>query len=188
MSGERGIAVNRRTLFQKHHNRDLPSLFTKLPVRVLLLSVLCAMMSILCFQFLMQWEQWFYLQLVKRGMMFSFQPEKIMEEIQEKAKDICFYEVDRQELIELLELDKYDDGYTYFSFYDGDNGGFQFSISKQLKRANCILYSNNRAKFKLGYKYSNPMIIRQAHRGMRRKIYLPRFSIGPSILLEYFLW
>ena len=67
MSGERGIAVNRRTLFQKHHNRDLPSLFTKLPVRVLLLSVFCAMMSILCFQFLMQWEQWFYLQLVKRG-------------------------------------------------------------------------------------------------------------------------
>lgn len=128
MSGERGIAVNRRTLFQKHHNRDLPSLFTKLPVRVLLLSVFCAMMSILCFQFLMQWEQWFYLQLVKRGMMFSFQPEKIMEEIQEKAKDICFYEVDRQELIELLELDKYDDGYTYFSFYDGDNGGFQFYI------------------------------------------------------------
>ena len=117
-----------RKWFQKHNQRDLPGYFTKISVRMLLLLAVCAMLSIVCFQFLMQYETWFYFQMVKWNMMFSFKPEKILEEIQEKAKDISFYEVSKEELITRLELEKYDDGYTYFSFYEGDTGSFQFYI------------------------------------------------------------
>lgn len=87
-----------RKWFQKHKQRDLPGYFTKISVRMLLLVAVCAMLSIVCFQFLMQYETWFYFQMVKWNMMFSFKPEKILEEIQEKAKDISFYE-DRKSVV-----------------------------------------------------------------------------------------
>lgn len=93
-------------------------------VRLLLLLILCGIMSMVCFRYLMQFQTWTYIELVKRGYI-QFDPQKIVEEIQEKAKNIDFQEHSEKELKKLLDLKKYDDGYTYFIFYDGE-GKFQF--------------------------------------------------------------
>ena len=56
----------------------------------------------------------------------EFDGEKMVEEIQEKAKHINFEENSKKELIKLLDLEKYDDGYTSLIFYDGESGEYLF--------------------------------------------------------------
>lgn len=108
--------------------KRLPGFPTKVTMRVLLLLLFCATLSICCFRYLMQWETWTYFQLLEQGF-FGYDPERIMEEIREKAKDITFHEFTQEQLEEILDLKKYDDGYTYFSFYDAQSGQFQFRTS-----------------------------------------------------------
>lgn len=98
----------------------------KLTVRLFALLILCAVMSISCFRYLMQWQTWTYIELLERGII-KFDAKKIIEELQEEAKDIKFQEVSEEELKELLHLEKYDDGYTIMHFYSGEDGMFQFT-------------------------------------------------------------
>jgi len=68
----------------------------------------------------MQHQTWVYVELVKRGIT-SFNPEKIVQEMQEKAKYISFQETGDEELRKLLDVEKYDDGYTMITFYDEES-------------------------------------------------------------------
>lgn len=122
MCGERGIAVVR---CWKCMRKRIPGFPTKVTIRVLLLLLFCASLSICCFRYLMQWQTWTYFQLLEGGFL-GYDPEKIMQEISEKAKNITFHELSQKQLEEILDLQKYDDGYTYFSFYDAQSGDFQF--------------------------------------------------------------
>ena len=105
--------------------KRIPGFPTKVTIRVLLLLLFCASLSICCFRYLMQWQTWTYFQLLEGGFL-GYDPEKIMQEISEKAKNITFHELSQKQLEEILDLQKYDDGYTYFSFYDAQSGDFQF--------------------------------------------------------------
>lgn len=94
--------------------------------RLLLLLVACILMSVFCFRYLMKWELWTYLQLMESGFIV-FDPDKLLEDLQEKAKDIDFLETDREELTRLLDIEQYDDGYTLIVFYDSE-GLYQFDV------------------------------------------------------------
>ena len=63
---------------------------------------------------MMQHQSQVYIELLKCGVI-KFNAREIAEELQEKAKDITFGDVDEETLKELLEVEKYDDGYTYIS-------------------------------------------------------------------------
>ena len=84
----------------------------------------CVFLAICCFRFLMQRQDWVYVKLVEHGVI-QYNPEKMMEEMQEKAKNINFGEVGTEELIRLLDIEKYNDGYTYIAFY-GEDSTYQF--------------------------------------------------------------
>lgn len=88
--------------------------------RLFLLLILCAVLSIFTFRYTMQHQTWVYVELVKRGIT-SFNPEKIVQEMQEKAKYISFQETGDEELRKLLDVEKYDDGYTMITFYDEES-------------------------------------------------------------------
>lgn len=105
--------------------RKMPAFTTKVTVRLFLLLLICGIMSICCFRYLMQWQTWSYVQLWKLGWI-EFDGEKMVEEIQEKAKHINFEGNRKKELIKLLDLEKYDDGYTSLIFYDGESGEYLF--------------------------------------------------------------
>lgn len=105
--------------------KRMPRFPTKVTIRVLLLLIFCASLSICCFRYLMQWQTWTYFELLKRGF-FDYDPEQIMQEIREKAKNVAFHELSQKQLEEILDLQKYDDGYTYMAFYDEETGEFQF--------------------------------------------------------------
>lgn len=96
----------------------------KMTVRLFLLLILCGIMSIVCFRYLMQWQTWVYIELLERGYI-QFDAQKIIDEIQRKAVNIDFEEHSEKELRKLLNLKKYDDGYTSLIFYSED-GTFQF--------------------------------------------------------------
>ena len=96
----------------------------KMTVRLFLLLITCGIMSICCFRYLMQWQTWAYVELVKRGYI-NFEPKKIVEEMQEKAKNISCGTMGEKELRKLLEVEKYDDGFTSIMFYDAE-GKFLF--------------------------------------------------------------
>ena len=88
--------------------------------RLFLLLILCAVLSIFTFRYTMQHQTWVYVELVKRGIT-SFNPEKIVQEMQGKAKYISFQETGDEELRKLLDVEKYDDGYTMITFYDEES-------------------------------------------------------------------
>lgn len=92
----------------------------KMTGRLFLLLILCAVLSIFTFRYTMQHQTRVYTELVKRGIT-SFNPEKIVQEIQEKAKNISFRETGDEELRKLLDMEKYDDGYTMITFYDEES-------------------------------------------------------------------
>ena len=92
----------------------------KMTGRLFLLLILCAVLSIFTFRYTMQHQTWVYVELVKRGIT-SFNPEKIVQEMQEKAKYISFQETGDEELRKLLDVEKYDDGYTMITFYDEES-------------------------------------------------------------------
>lgn len=96
----------------------------KMTVRLFGLLAVCGILSICCFRYLMQWQTWTYLELVERGYI-DFDPKKILAEMQEIARDATFGEIGKKELKKLLDIDKYDDGYTSILFYD-EEGKFQF--------------------------------------------------------------
>lgn len=98
----------------------------KMTGRMSLLLVLCAVMSICCFRSMMQRQSQVYIELLKSGLI-DFDASKIAGELQEKAKDIAFGEVDEATLKKLLEVDKYNDGYTYISLY-GEDSLFLFNL------------------------------------------------------------
>lgn len=92
--------------------------------RLFLLLVVCVFLAICCFRYLMRRQDWAYVQLVEHGFI-AYDPEKMMEEMQKKAEHIRFGEVSPEELTELLDIEKYNDGYTYIAFY-GEDGLYQF--------------------------------------------------------------
>lgn len=92
--------------------------------RLFLLLILCAVLSLFSFRYMMQMQTWVYTELVKRGLT-SFNPAEIAAELQEKAKYISFKETGEKELKKLLDVEKYDDGYTMMAFYD-EESLFQF--------------------------------------------------------------
>lgn len=94
--------------------------------RLSLLLVICAVMSICCFRYMMQHQSQVYIELLKCGVI-KFNAREIAEELQEKAKDITFGDVDEETLKELLDVEKYDDGYTYISLY-GEDSLFLFNL------------------------------------------------------------
>lgn len=96
----------------------------KMTVRLFGLLAVCGILSICCFRYLMQCQTWTYLELVERGYI-DFDPKKILAEMQEIARDATFGEIGKKELKKLLDIDKYDDGYTSILFYD-EEGKFQF--------------------------------------------------------------
>ncbi len=96
----------------------------KMTVRLFGLLAICGILSICCFRYLMQCQTWTYLELVERGYI-DFDPKKILAEMQEIARDATFGEIGKKELKKLLDIDKYDDGYTSILFYD-EEGKFQF--------------------------------------------------------------
>lgn len=98
----------------------------QMTTRLSFLLVLCAVMSICCFRFLMQHQSQVYIALLKHGFI-KFVAKEIGEELQEKAKDITFGEVDEETLKELLDIKKYDDGYTHISLY-GEDRLFLFNL------------------------------------------------------------
>lgn len=104
--------------------KNIPKFTTKMTVRLFLLLSICGIMSICCFRYLMQWQTWSYVELWKLGVI-EFDAEKIVAELQEKAEHINFMENSEKELKKLLNLEKYDDGYTSIIFYD-EEGMFQF--------------------------------------------------------------
>ncbi len=124
MFGERDIVVNKKKI--KRYLKDLYSrLLGKVTRRLFLLLVVCGIMSLCCFRYLMQWQLWTYLQLHKMGIIAVPNGEEIIEELQEKAKNINFYEVEEKKLKKLLNLEKYNDKYTSMIFYN-ENSEFQF--------------------------------------------------------------
>lgn len=96
----------------------------KMTVRLFLLLIICGIMSICCFRYLMQWQTWAYVKLLEKGYI-NFEPKKIVAEMQEKAKGISYEKTGEKELKKLLDVDKYDDGYTSIAFYDAE-GMFLF--------------------------------------------------------------
>ncbi|MCI8484397.1 MAG: HAMP domain-containing histidine kinase [Lachnospiraceae bacterium] len=96
----------------------------KMTFRLLFLLILCGILSLSCFRYLMQWQTRVYEGLVKKGYI-EFEPGKIIEELQEKAEGINFKDHSKKEILELLEIEKYDDGYTSIIFY-GEDDKFQF--------------------------------------------------------------
>ncbi|EOT23521.1 hypothetical protein C805_03185 [Eubacterium sp. 14-2] len=96
----------------------------KMTGRLFLLLILCAVLSLFSFRYMMQMQTWVYTELVKRGLT-SFNPAEIAAELQEKAKYISFKETGEKELKKLLDVEKYDDGYTMMAFYD-EESLFQF--------------------------------------------------------------
>lgn len=96
----------------------------KMTGRLFLLLILCAVLSLFSFWYMMQMQTWVYTELVKRGLT-SFNPAEIAAELQEKAKYISFKETGEKELKKLLDVEKYDDGYTMMAFYD-EESLFQF--------------------------------------------------------------
>lgn len=96
----------------------------KMTVRLLVLLAVCILMSVCCFRYLMKWEMWTYIELVERGVI-EFAPDKLIADLQEKAKDIDFLETDQEELMQLLDMEQYDDGYTLIMFYDKE-GLYQY--------------------------------------------------------------
>ena len=75
---------------------------------------------------MMQHQSQVYIELLKCGVI-KFNAREIAEELQEKAKDITFGDVDEETLKELLDVEKYDDGYTYISLY-GEDSLFLFNL------------------------------------------------------------
>lgn len=130
MSGGRDIAVSKKkTSARKKHGkksiRDRIFQFPrKMTGRLFLLLILCAVLSLFSFRYMMQMQTWVYTELVKRGLT-SFNPAEIAAELQEKAKYISFKETGEKELKKLLDVEKYDDGYTMMAFYD-EESLFQF--------------------------------------------------------------
>ena len=130
MSGGRDTAVSKKkTSARKKHGkksiRDRIFQFPrKMTGRLFLLLILCAVLSLFSFRYMMQMQTWVYTELVKRGLT-SFNPAEIAAELQEKAKYISFKETGEKELKKLLDVEKYDDGYTMMAFYD-EESLFQF--------------------------------------------------------------
>lgn len=126
MSGERGTAVSKKNASarKKHEKTSIRDRIFQFPRkmtgRLFLLLILCAVLSIFTFRYTMQHQTWVYVELVKRGIT-SFNPEKIVQEMQEKAKYISFQETGDEELRKLLDVEKYDDGYTMITFYDEES-------------------------------------------------------------------
>lgn len=96
----------------------------KMTVRLLFLLILCGILSLSCFRYLMQWQTRIYEGLVEKGYI-AFHPTEILTGLQEKAEEINFKDYSTKELLKLLEIEKYDDGYTAIIFY-GEDGMFQF--------------------------------------------------------------
>lgn len=69
---------------------------------------------------MMQHQSQVYIQLMRHGFI-KFNAREIAGELQEKAKNITFGEVNEETLKKLLEVDKYDDGYTHISLYGKDS-------------------------------------------------------------------
>ncbi len=93
-------------------------------VRLFVLLAGCILMSVCCFRYLMKWEMWTYMELVERGVI-EFDPDKLIADLQEKAKDIDFLGTDKKTLLCLLGTEQYDDGYTLIMFYD-EEGLYQY--------------------------------------------------------------
>lgn len=130
MFGERGTDVSRQIeasrgkRWVKNGAGRLFWLPEKMTGRLFWLLFACVFLAICCFRFLMQRQDWVYVKLVEHGVI-QYDPEKMMEEMQEKAKNINFGEVGTEELIRLLDIEKYNDGYTYIAFY-GEDSLYQF--------------------------------------------------------------
>lgn len=96
----------------------------KMTFRLFLLLIGCGFLTFVSFWFLMQHQTQFYVNLVKKGYI-KFDAGKITEEMQKKAENIRFADYSKKELLNYLEIEKYDDGYTVILFYD-EEGLFQF--------------------------------------------------------------
>lgn len=96
----------------------------KMTFRLILLLIGCGFLTFGSFWFLMQHQTQFYINLVKKGYI-KFDAGKITEEMQKKAENIRFADYSKKELLNYLEIEKYDDGYTVILFYD-EEGLFQF--------------------------------------------------------------
>lgn len=96
----------------------------KMSFRLFLLLIGCGFLAFGCFWLLMQQQSWFYVNLVKKEFI-KFDAKIITEEMQKKAENIRFADYSKEELLDYLEIEKYDDGYTSILFYD-EEGKFQF--------------------------------------------------------------
>lgn len=72
-----------------------------------------------------------YEWLVKKGIC-GLDTERIIEEVGEKAKNITFHKKSKEDLINELGLEKYDDGYTAVYIYEGEDEMFQFGITPKV--------------------------------------------------------
>ncbi len=96
----------------------------KMTFRLFLLLIGCGFLTFGTFWFLMQYQVQFYVNLVKSGCI-EFDAKQITEDMKKKAENIRFADYSQKELIDYLEIEKYDDGYTSIIFYD-EEGQFQF--------------------------------------------------------------
>ncbi len=97
---------------------------SRMTFRLFLLLILCGFLTFGSFWFLMQHQIQFYMILVKKGYI-KFDGKKITEEMQKKAEKIRFKDYSKEELLNYLEIEKYNDGYISILFYD-EEGLFQF--------------------------------------------------------------
>lgn len=115
--------ANRKRTLRIWKNR-LIRISSKIAIRLFALLILCGILSIFCFRYLMHREIWAYIKLVQLGYI-SFDGTKILEELQEKAAGLSIRGKNEKEIKKVLDLKKYDDGYTSIAFYDSE-GLFEF--------------------------------------------------------------
>lgn len=106
----------------------LPEVTTRLTFRLILLLAVCAFLCCSCFRILMLNQTNIYEWLVKKGI-YKLDTAHIVEEVSEKAKSITFHGKSKKKLMQELELEKYDDGYTGVYIYEGEDEMFQFGIT-----------------------------------------------------------
>ena len=137
MSGEKDTAVSKNRKGAKREEISVrksggkqkwqerwQELTGKMTFRLFLLLIGCGFLTFGTFWFLMQYQVQFYVNLVKSGCI-EFDAKQITEDMKKKAENIRFADYSQKELMDYLEIEKYDDGYTSIIFYD-EEGQFQF--------------------------------------------------------------
>lgn len=106
--------------------KRLPEFTTRLTFRLFLLVFICAVLCCSCFRVLMLREPDVFNWITKRGF-YTLDTKKIIEDVSGRTNNITFKGKSEKEILEILNLQAYDDGYTGLYIYE--DGTYRCGIS-----------------------------------------------------------